>query len=310
MVVPTYGRADALAKAIESLLGQTYDNLEVIIVDDNEPSSSARFVTQELVQRYVALDDRVRYLSLEKNVGGSLARNAGVAVASGELVTFLDDDDFYLPNKIERQVSVFRSTGCDICTCAMYALDKGKLAYYIRTEPFGQTLSEFLLNGSAFTPMIMVRRELFLRVGGFVDTPRFQDHLLMLRLFAERPKVQILNERLFVHVLHLGGRVSHSNKTRQAYGVRHKMEVELSYCLSGSEKLILQKKQDLDILECDLLELGCLGKVRAILSRVKKISSMADAFGLVNFAIRKELRRNYFVWWVRRMFLAKSFEGF
>lgn len=310
VIIPTYGRADALGKAIESVLDQTYKNIEVVVVDDNEPLSKARSITRDFMQKYVEMNDRVKYLELERNVGGGQARNAGIAASAGELITFLDDDDFYLPNKVERQVDVFLNTGCDICTCAMYALDKGKLAYYIRTEPFGRHLSEFVMNGSAFTPMIMVRRELISKVGGFVNTPRFQDHLLMLRLLKENPKVEILNERLFVHVLHLGGRVSHSNKTRQAYEIRHAMETELSYCLSESEKAALRKKQDLDLLECDLLELGPLGKLRAVFRRIKRVSSISELWGIVDFSLRKELRKNYFVWWVRRLIFAKKFHGF
>lgn len=305
IIIPTYGRADLLGKAIESVLNQSYKEIEVIVVDDNVPHSAHREKTKSIVASYLQLDTRVLYLPLEKNMGGALARNEGVKKSSGEYITFLDDDDYYFPSKIEKQVSVLEQ-GLDICTCSMIALDEGRSADYIRTKPNGDNLSHFLLDGSAFTPMIMVRRNTFLTADGFIDTPRFQDHTLMLRLLSKTDKVFLLDEPLFVHNLHLGDRVSFSPKTRLAFKIKHELENSLSDCLIESQLNELKRKQRLENLECDLFEFGFLDKIKRIYQEVVNAKNLNERIFLLKFSIRKSLRKNNLVWWIRRKFLSKE----
>jgi GT2 family glycosyltransferase len=97
VIVPTYNRGDALGRAIESVLRQELEDLELIVVDDCSTDD-----TESVVESYD--DPRVRYLRHETNRGGSAARNTGIEHASGEYVAFLDDDDEYHPLKLTRQV--------------------------------------------------------------------------------------------------------------------------------------------------------------------------------------------------------------
>jgi glycosyltransferase involved in cell wall biosynthesis len=99
VVMPTYNRAYIIARAIESILGQTYPFVEVIVADDGSTDD-----TKEVVARY---DDRVRYVR-QSNAGVSAARNLGLRHAGGEFVGFLDSDDTWLPWKVEAQVSILR----------------------------------------------------------------------------------------------------------------------------------------------------------------------------------------------------------
>jgi glycosyltransferase involved in cell wall biosynthesis len=102
VILPTHNRALILPRAIESVLTQTYDNIELIIVDDCSTDE-----TREVVS---ALSDlRVTYLRLEENAGGSGARNRGIAIAKGEFIAFQDDDDEWLPHKLNKQMEVFLS---------------------------------------------------------------------------------------------------------------------------------------------------------------------------------------------------------
>lgn len=305
VIIPTYGRADLLGKAIESVLNQTYKELEIIIVDDNPPDSEHREKTNSIVESYLQLGTRVLYLPLEKNMGGALARNEGVNKSSGEYITFLDDDDYYFPSKIERQVSVLEK-GFDICTCSMIALDEGRSADYIRTKPSGDNLSHFLLDGSAFTPMIMVRRCIFLTAEGFIDTPRFQDHTLMLRLLSKTDKVFLLDEPLFVHNLHLGDRVSFSPKTRLAFKIKHELENSLSNCLTESQINELKRNQYLENLECDLFEYGLLDKIKRMSQELANVKDFSELVFMLKFSIRKSLRKNNLVWWIRRKLFSKK----
>lgn len=305
VIIPTYGRAELLGKAIESVLNQSYKEIEVIVVDDNEPDSEQRNKTKSIVEPYLQLDSRVLYLPLENNMGGALARNEGVKKSSGEYITFLDDDDYYFPSKIEKQVSILEQD-FDICTCSMVALDEGRSADYIRTKPSGGSLSSFLLDGSAFTPMIMVKRNIFLAAEGFIDTPRFQDHTLMLRLLSKTNKVFLLDEPLFVHNLHLGDRVSFSPKTRLAFKIKHELENSLSYCLIESQLRELKRKQYLENLECDLFEFSFLDKIKRICQEIANINNFNELVFLLKFSIRKSLRKNNLIWWIRRKLFSKQ----
>lgn len=107
VIIPTYNRQAMLLRAIESVQKQTYDNLEIIIVDDASIDS-----TPDVVQSI--LDNRVHYLRSQQNHGGAETRNIGIRYASGEYIAFLDDDDIYLPNKIELLVSALKKSEAGI----------------------------------------------------------------------------------------------------------------------------------------------------------------------------------------------------
>lgn len=100
VVVPTYNRAGFIAESLESILDQTYRDIEVIVVDDASTDDTEREV--------LGLgDDRVRYVRHDENRGPSAARNTGIRTAAGEFVAFLDSDDRWVPDKLEAQVARF-----------------------------------------------------------------------------------------------------------------------------------------------------------------------------------------------------------
>lgn len=103
VIIPTYKRCDMLPRAIETVLNQTYDNVQVVVVDDNDSDTEWRYRTSKMMESYTS-DSRVLYVCHPRNLNGSIARNTGIKAASGEIITFLDDDDLYKPDKIEKQV--------------------------------------------------------------------------------------------------------------------------------------------------------------------------------------------------------------
>jgi len=102
-VIPTYNRAIFIERAINSVLNQTYPNLEVIVVDDGSQDD-----TEARVKTIRDNDHRVRFLSHATNRGSQAARNTGILAAKGEYVGFLDSDDEWLPGKLEKQLQLFR----------------------------------------------------------------------------------------------------------------------------------------------------------------------------------------------------------
>ena len=108
VIIPTYSRPVFLSRCINSVLEQTYPNIELIVVDDNNPDTDARRETEKTMTGYKE-DPRVTYLQHEKNRNGSAARNTGWRVSKGKYITFLDDDDEIAKEKIEKQVACLES---------------------------------------------------------------------------------------------------------------------------------------------------------------------------------------------------------
>lgn len=103
VVIPTRNRAELLERAIKSVLLQTYNNWEIIIVDDNSTDD-----TKLVVEKFN--DDKIRYITLIGKTGGAAARNVGINNANGEYVAFLDDDDEWLPEKLKKQFDLFSAS--------------------------------------------------------------------------------------------------------------------------------------------------------------------------------------------------------
>jgi glycosyltransferase involved in cell wall biosynthesis len=182
VVLPTFNRERTVGKAIESVLRQTYTRLELLVIDDASTDG-----TPELVRR---LDDpRISYLRQENNSGGSAARNAGLAAASGELVAFQDSDDEWLAHKLERQVDLLTrspdSTGVIYCPYRRIYPD-GRSEIHPAdpsAAPRGEIHRRLLRGNFIGTPTILARRTCVDSVGGFDEAlPRFQDWDWMIRV--------------------------------------------------------------------------------------------------------------------------------
>jgi glycosyltransferase involved in cell wall biosynthesis len=189
VVIPTHARAELLARAIRSVLAQTFENFEIVVVLDGEDPASLR-----TVERF--LDSRIRCVTLEANSGGSSARNAGVAAAHGEWIAFLDDDDEFLPRKLELQLaaakSYFGEAALIVCR-AIVRGDSGDVTWPERFPGAGESLSDYLFcrrkfrQGEGFlqTSTYFVSRSLALRIPFRTGLSRHQDWDWILRLESE-----------------------------------------------------------------------------------------------------------------------------
>ena len=105
VVIPAYNYAHFVGEAIESVLAQTYEDFEVLVIDDGSTDN-----TREVVQAYVDKDNRVRYV-YKDNAGLSAARNTGIEIATGAYIAFLDADDLWTCEKLERTMERFAKLG-------------------------------------------------------------------------------------------------------------------------------------------------------------------------------------------------------
>jgi len=152
IIVTCYNQAHCIARTLKSVGEQTYPNWECIIIDDGSTDTSA-----EIIKKAMGTDPRFQY-HYQGNQGVSKARNRGFALAKGEYINFLDGDDTFLPEKIEKQLAVFhKHANVDICICdhQYYYEAEDKYAYYafekIQQNPLQQLLFGWH-NGVAFPP--------------------------------------------------------------------------------------------------------------------------------------------------------------
>lgn len=165
VILPTYNHGQFLRKAIESVLDQTYKNVELIIVDNYSKDN-----TEEIVKTFA--NDRVKYYKFRNNGVIAASRNHGIKHSCGEYVAFLDSDDVWHTQKIEKQLPHFEAPG--IVGVASEAKLVAETPYY-RKKKFGRSKFKYvtyeykdILNGSQiFTSSVIVRKEMLERVGLF-----------------------------------------------------------------------------------------------------------------------------------------------
>lgn len=193
VVIPTYNREKTIVRAINSVLNQTYTNLELIVVDDNSKDN-----TESVIQEYIT-DKRLKYIKLTKNVGGGGARNKGITEAKGEFVAFQDSDDEWMLDKLEKQMAVFQNRpDVDVIFCQMKRILGDSTIIYPKKNPTNNTnlYTSFLKENYIGTPTAIIKKEKLVANKGFDENlPRLQDWDLFIRL-AKNGKFHMLNEVL------------------------------------------------------------------------------------------------------------------
>lgn len=205
-VIPTRNRPQLVKRAVQSVLAQTLKEIEVIVVIDgpDEPTSVA---LQEID------DFRLRVIELSTSRGGSGARNAGVIEAKGEWIAFLDDDDQWLPQKLELQLkagSTSKYVFPIICCCLTARTPNVDYVWPRRFPADNEPISEYLLarkslfkgESSIQTSTYFMKREFFLQNPFKEGLLKHQDTEWVLRISSlENTKFEFLNEPLVIHYI-------------------------------------------------------------------------------------------------------------
>ena len=199
VIIPTYKRpVEYLSRAIESVVNQTYKNIEIIIIDDSPSTYENRNAIKDYVNSLSS--PFIRYYQNEKNLGGSLARNRGINLANGLFITFLDDDDEYKPLKIEKQVSFMLSADCDLSFSDMIMYNTNGIVVdyrdYTDIPAFDNKslLHYHLMHHMTGTPTFMFKTERLKEIGGFEDAKMGQEFYLMLKSIEHGLKIGYLPE--------------------------------------------------------------------------------------------------------------------
>jgi len=182
IIIPTYGGSQSLDRSIQSVLKQDYDNFDIIVVDDNNPDTVARKDTAAIMDKY-SQEKRIIYIQHENNKNGAAARNTGVRKSKSKYICLLDDDDVFLPKRIEKQVE-FLEKNQQFQACYCWRTQNNKKICGM----FEGDLSEQLLD-LTFTPTtsaIMLTKCSYDIIGGFDESyKRHQDYEFLLRYFKK-----------------------------------------------------------------------------------------------------------------------------
>ena len=232
IIIPTYNRSNFLRRAIISVLNQSYQNVEVIVVDDNGIG-----LQQEATKSIIKDFKNVKLVAYSTNMGACFARNQGAEVANGEFLMFLDDDDYYFEHKVLKQIDFMLENDLEACLCAMKRLDALENEIFsIENFPRGTDLKSFILDGNSFTSMLAIKKDLFLQLGGFTPINRFQDKLFLMKLFENNVKVGLMNEQILVLNEHEEDRISTENIFNVSDAIRQIYIYEKQFFCLFSEK--------------------------------------------------------------------------
>lgn len=242
VIIPTYNRGNTIIRSVNSVLEQTWKDLEIIIIDDASMDN-----TKELISQIE--DKRVRYIALKDNKGPANARNVGVKEARGEWIAFQDSDDCWYRDKLEKQMEyAYRHPEYFMiyCDCMVYQEGQPPIRCPIPPLPEkmeGNIMGTLLCRNVVAAPTMLLKRNCFYEVGGFnVSYGSNEDWDFVLR-FSKKYKIGYLQEVLMdVHMLEGGV----SSRMAEYYESRCRM-------LAENKKELLQEGL-FDVVAMDILE--------------------------------------------------------
>ncbi|TAA66474.1 glycosyltransferase family 2 protein [Planococcus salinarum] len=216
VIIPTYKGADNLARAVESVLEQTYNPVEVVVVDDNAPDSEERRETEAVMSLFLHRRN-VKYIKHTRTKNGAAARNSGISVSSGNFLCFLDDEDFYLPERIEKSVALLEENpGYDGVYCGVVLTNNGNFKSIVKPgTPLEQ--KDLLLKGDSLgtgSNLFLTQRAVNFVTGFDENFIRHQDTEFMLRIL-ENFKVINLDKILIVRAANGENNLLDYNKLRK-----------------------------------------------------------------------------------------------
>ena len=291
VIIPTHNRAEFLRCAIESALRQTFTDLEIIVSDDKSADH-----TQEVVKGFK--DKRIKYIFNNENNGPSATRNKGILASEGEYIAFLDDDDEWLPDKLQRQVEILDKDQPNICGVYSNRLfierTTGKI---ISDNPGAEILKGNLLYQLAVknpisTPTVVVRKSCLDEVGLFDETISYmEDRDLWIRLsmhwdfeYISEPLVKIYVHGRSHLSQNLEGQISGKERLleryRDLFKKKRKSWGELYLCLGAQ---YCQLKQ---------MEKGRKNIIKGIIkypfSKIAYFQLFASLFGAKNYKLLRD----------------------
>ena len=240
-IVTTFKREPSMVlRAIKSILAQTYKDMEIIVVDDSPNDYPLRNQVKEAIaeidKEYPNI--QIMYIPHEHNMGACIARNTGLAAASGEYIAYLDDDDEWLPDKIEKQIRVIDDSDAALVYCGSLCKNENEgtceivKKEYIRGYAFSELLYGNFIESTSYP---LIRKSSLQDIGGFDPLMQSaQDYDVWLRL-AEKNEIDYVPEPLVIYHEHTGERIT-TDPTKKINGLE-RINAKYSQYLERDRKL-------------------------------------------------------------------------
>lgn len=188
VIIPAYNRQDTITRAVESVLCQTYSDIEVIVVDDCSKDNTVATVKK-------IKDERLRVIECKENSGACRARNIGIDYAKGEYISFQDSDDVWHANKLEIELKKLIDMDVDVVGCGFFKYDGKRKIQWPTHKIEGNYLERVLKGNYVTTQAILAKKECLQKEKFDISLKRYQDWELVIRLLKNY-KFYFINEAL------------------------------------------------------------------------------------------------------------------
>jgi len=214
VIIPTYNRANLLSRAIKSVLNQIFKDFEIIVIDDCSIDN-----TEEVIKKFQEQDKRIRYIRHEKNKEAAMTRNTGIKVAKGEYIAFLDSDDEWLPEKLEKQFALFRKNEkLGFVSCNALIIDEKSKEGRKYIMPRYKNILEKLLESNFIdsTSSVVIRKDVLNEVGYFDEKIKIGEDWDMWIRIAQKYEFDFVKKPLFRYYLHQNNITKTTSNLRKA----------------------------------------------------------------------------------------------
>lgn len=208
VIIPTHNRSNTLERAIKSVISQTYPEIEIIIVDDNANNEEERQKVKKIVENY----NNINLIQNKVNLGGGQSRNEGIKAAKGKYVAFLDDDDEFFPQKIEKQYELYKyvsskddKVGLIYCYAEYISENERKIR---KVDLEGNPLKEHLMLCIAATSWWFCPKDVLEKLGGFEDVSSHQDAMTLFKILKAGYNIYRVPEVLLKYYVHNGSGIT------------------------------------------------------------------------------------------------------
>ncbi len=251
VIIPVYNRFEMAKEAVSSVIGQTYQKLEVIIVDDGSMDMTSTLAI------YFGDDSRVKYLKINHNGMPGFVRNKGVEISSGKYLAFLDSDDLWVDSKLEKQISFLeKNSAYKVVHTREAWVRNGKIISQsgFNHKRIGNIFSDALVKCILGPSTIMLEADLYKKLGGFRDDLEIaEDYELWLRL-TDTNSIGYIDEPLITKRAGHVGQLSEKYGQIEIFRIRGLQKlVEQSYFKSGNQQLAEKELAN----KCRIYAAGC-----------------------------------------------------
>jgi len=195
IITPSYNASEYIEETIESVLNQTYQNWELIIIDDYSDDNS-----RDIIEKYIEKNKRIKTIYNEKNMGAAQSRNRGIELSTGKYIAFLDSDDLWLPNKLKKQIKLMQEENILLSYTSYYTINEYSETINIFTATKKVTYLDMLKTSTIGTSTTIYNTDRLGKV--YFENMGHEDYVMKLQILKQISFAQGLVEPLAKYRIH------------------------------------------------------------------------------------------------------------